>query len=185
MAQPLGAPKTSSYILALALPRSARCRFWSHLPGGLPAHRMRVFDQRRRNRGHAGFRQSGQRRVITKSKQGRLVSSRLVSCYFLFATRRSAPPRTRAREMRANKVYADAAPYSADLSMPPVFHDSVAEPRGAAGGHIIVRSPPTPELQRSPATLDGAAVDLSIVRPAAAAPPRRLEQVEQHRGSLC
>jgi hypothetical protein len=30
-------------------------------------------------------------------------------------------------------------------------------------------------------TGDGAAVDLTIVRPAAAAPPRRLEQVEQHR----
>jgi len=31
--------------------------------------------------------------------------------------------------------------------------------------------------------LDGAAVDLTIVRPAAAAPPRRLEPVEQHRAA--
>jgi len=45
--------------------------------------------------------------------------------------------------------------------------------------HHHQRSPQTPELHRSPETrfLDAAAVDLTIVRPAAAAPPRRLEQV--------
>ena len=33
----------------------------AHLPGGLPACRMRVFDQWRRNRGQVGFRRSGRR----------------------------------------------------------------------------------------------------------------------------
>jgi hypothetical protein len=48
-------------VSALGLPRSARRTFWSRLPGGLPARRMRVFDQWRRNRGQVGFRRSGQR----------------------------------------------------------------------------------------------------------------------------
>ena len=44
---------------------------------------------------------------------------------------------------------------------------------------------PIVAIRSANGNLDGAAVDLTIVRPAAAAPPRRLEQVEQHRGSLC
>ena len=42
---------------------------------------------------------------------------------------------------------------NADLSMPPVFHDPVAEARGAAGGHThLQRSSRTPELQPRPRT---------------------------------
>ena len=52
------------------------------------------------------------------------------------ATRRSAPPRTRAREMRAIKIYA-AVPYSADLSMPRVGDDPLARRR--RGGRMIDR----------------------------------------------
>ncbi len=65
--------------------------------------------------------------------------------------------------------------------MPCFGDDPVAEPRRSpAPRRPHDRSPRTPELHRSPETrfLDGAAVDLTIVRPAAAAPPRRLEQVE-------
>ena len=79
--------------------------------------------------------------------------------------------------------------------MPPVFVDPVAEPRGAAGGRssniIISVRPERPSsiVAPQPHSLDGAAVDLTIVRPAAAAPPRRLEQVgpiagRSDRGSL-
>jgi hypothetical protein len=80
--------------------------------------------------------------------------------------------------------------------MPPVFHDPVAEPRGAGCGRssniIISVRPERPSSIVAPnqIPLDGAAVDLTIVRPAAAAPPRRLEQVgpiagRSDRRSLC
>ncbi len=47
-------------------------------------------------------------------------------------------------------------------------------------------SPPNwnlPTTSRQKTTGDGAAGDLSIIRPAAAAPPRWIEQVEQHRAA--
>jgi hypothetical protein len=62
-----------------------------------------------------------------------------------------------------------------------LFGDDPVARCARRGGRIIVRSPRTPELQRSPPTRKRKSRRrsrrLTIVRPAAAAPPRRLEQV--------
>ena len=108
-----------------------------------------------------------------------------------------------------NQEMARAASVSRDgevLDLPLIFQcrlfgvDPVAEHRAARGRRRGTPSPPAPRRPHDPIVrperpsssvrprnqefLDGAAVDLTIVRPAAAAPPRRLEQVEQHRGSV-
>ena len=80
-----------------------------------------------------------------------------------------------------------AEPYGADLSMPHLGDDRVAPPRPQQRPHR--RSLRSPELQRRPEPEYhqkgiGAAGDITIVRPAAAAPPRRPEQVELRRARV-
>jgi hypothetical protein len=120
-----------------------------------------------------------------------LVSSRLVS---LLCARETAASMVNAAKFRRSFR---AAPYASEakrtMSVLENLPSLIDRPRRSRrttpsrrGRHHHRRSRRPPELHRPPRTGnhkkgigDGAAGDLTIVRPAAAAPPRRPEQVEQ------
>src|SRR5665811_668859 len=98
-------------------------------------------------------------------------------------------PRDKERERTSRKIGRESTTpsYGADLSMPHLGDDPVAPPRPQQRPHR--RSLRSPELQRRPEPEYhqkgiGAAGDITIVRPAAAAPPRRPEQVELRRARV-